>query len=63
MSADGLVGMGSMMFDGDESKIQIFRDIADACAGQTDADRCEASAKICHCIHDQALARGLQFDV
>lgn len=53
--------MAKMQFDGDDAKVQMVRNIANDCAGQTDSDRCEAAAKICDCIQKGCQARGLTF--
>lgn len=62
MNPDGFVKMVTMAYDGDAAKESIARDLANACAGTTDEDRCEAAAKICDCGRDAAKDRGLSFD-
>lgn len=61
MDIETAVGMAEMQLDGDATKVQLFRDIANECAGQTDVDRCEAAAKICGCIQNGVQAKQLTF--
>lgn len=63
MNVEAVVGMANMVFEDDTDKVQIISDIANECAGHTDTDRCDASAKISKCVHNMAMAKGLDFDV
>lgn len=59
---DGTVSIATMAYDGDEAKVKVARDLAAACSTVTDADRCEAAAKIFQCGRDTAKSLGLSFD-
>ena len=56
-----VVDMAKMQLDGDDTKVQMIRDIANECASQTDSDRCEAAAKICDCIQKGCQSRAITF--
>lgn len=58
MDIEGVGNVAAMAFDGDASKVQAARDLANACVAVTDADRCEAAAKIFACGDDAAKDRG-----
>lgn len=58
---EGTVSVAAMAFDGDATKVQVARDLANDCANITDADRCEAAEKICACGREAAKSRGLKF--
>lgn len=62
VDVEGTVNIASMAFDGDASKVQVARDLANECASVTDADRCEAAAKIFECGREAAKSKGLKFD-
>lgn len=59
---DGVANVASMAFDGNPSKIQVARDLANECADVTDDDRCEAAAKILECGQKAAKSKGLTFE-
>lgn len=63
MDVETVVGMSNMQLDGDAAKVQMFRDIANECASQTDADRCEAAAKIVGCVQKGVQAKDLTFSM
>lgn len=60
-SAEGFFAMVRANTDGDEAKMKIAEEVAKDCADKTDADRCEAGAKICTCLGQSTKARGLVF--
>lgn len=62
VDVDGTVSVATMAFEGDTVKVQTARDLANACISETDADRCEAAAKIFACGRNAAKDRGLTFD-
>lgn len=43
-----------------ETNLEAAREVVAQCGSVTDADRCEASNKIYHCLHDAAVAKGLK---
>lgn len=63
LDIETVVEMADMQLDGDAAKVQMFRGIANECASQTDADRCEAAAKICGCVQKGVQAKGLTFSM
>lgn len=48
----------SLVFDGDATKVQQAREVAEACASVTDDDRCEAVFKIFECAAEFAKSKG-----
>lgn len=56
---DGYITMMNMKIKDDPAKMQSALEVADECADQGDADRCEAGAKICKCLGEKIRARGL----
>lgn len=59
---EGAAAIAKLAFDGDAAKIQTARDLAQACADVTDADRCEAAFKIFECGHNAVKAKGTTFE-
>lgn len=58
-STEGFLAMVNMKTDGDAEKMKIAKEVAKDCADKMDADRCEAGAKICHCLYQSTTKRGL----
>lgn len=56
MNVDGFINMIKTAFDGDAAKVSLARDLANACAAVTDADRCEAANKLCDCGRNGGLS-------
>lgn len=56
------VEVAKIVFDGDSTKMQMARDLANDCAGVTDDDRCEAAVKIFECGHSAVKKRGITFE-
>ncbi|XP_055300742.1 general odorant-binding protein 28a-like [Sitodiplosis mosellana] len=56
---DSVANVAAMAFDGNPSKIQVAKDLANECADVTDDDRCEAAAKIMECGQNAAKTRGI----
>lgn len=46
---EGVVNVAKMAYSGDEERAKKARDLATDCSAITDADRCEAAAKIFDC--------------
>lgn len=59
---EGVSHVAAMAFDGNPSKIQVAKDLANDCADVTDDDRCEAAHKIMECGEKAAKSRGLSFE-
>lgn len=59
-NGEGFIGMMTMKYDGDAAKVQAAREVANDCGGISDADRCEAGAKICKCLAEKTMAKGLE---
>lgn len=62
MDIEGVGSVAAMAFDGNLSKIQVAKDLANACAEVTDDDRCEAASKIMDCGQNVAKSKGLTFE-
>lgn len=62
MDIEGVQNVAAMAFDGNPSKIQVAKDLANECADVTDDDRCEAAAKIMECGQNAAKNKGLTFE-
>lgn len=58
-SKDGFMAMMKMKYDGDAEKMKAAQEVATECGDVMDADRCEAGAKICHCLYKGTSSRGL----
>lgn len=54
--------VAAMAFDGNPSKIQAAKDLANDCIDVTDEDRCEAATKIMECGQKAAKNKGLNFE-
>lgn len=54
-----LDGSIALVNKADPSKADAAREIGAACADVTDGDRCEAAYKVFHCLHEQAVAKGV----
>lgn len=61
VDVEGVKSVTTMAFDGDAAKIEMVTGFAKACVGITDADRCEAIAKILDCGHTAAKDKGISF--
>lgn len=61
VSLEGNDAIAKMAFEGDAAKIQMASEMANECAGTTDADRCEASSQILQCFMKAGNARGVNF--
>ncbi|XP_031638803.1 uncharacterized protein LOC116350935 [Contarinia nasturtii] len=59
---EGVSNLAAMAFDGNPTKIQVAKNLANECADITDPDRCEAAAKIMECGQNAAKSRGLNFE-
>lgn len=62
VDVEGTAAVTHVVYDGDEKKIQMARDLANDCLGITDPDRCEAAIKIFNCGHGAAKKRGMTFE-
>lgn len=62
MDIEGVAQVAAMAFDGNPSKIQVAKDLANECVNITDDDRCEAAAKIIDCGQNAAKSKGLTFE-
>lgn len=54
--------VAAMAFDGNPSKIQVAKDLANECIDVTDEDRCEAATKIMECGQNAAKNKGMKFE-
>lgn len=55
-------GSVALVTKADPSKVDMAREVGAACTDVTDADRCEAAHKVFHCIHQQAIAKGIKMN-
>lgn len=51
--------MMKMKLDGNADLLKSAQLVADDCKDIMDADRCEAGAKVCKCLYQSSVARGL----
>lgn len=56
------VEVAKFAFNGDETKVQMARELANDCVGITDDDRCEAAVKLFECGHSALKKRGISFE-
>lgn len=62
VDVEGVVNVAKMAYDGDAEKEKKARELANDCLSATDADRCEAAAKIFDCGHQAFKTRGFSFE-
>lgn len=62
LDVEYVVDLARMALDDDTTKVNIVREVAIECANLTDADRCEAAARLYNCIHDKVNAKGVAFN-
>lgn len=62
VDVDGVTSVTKMAFENDAAKVQTATELAKACVGVTDTDRCEAAYKIFECGRKVAMDKGLNFD-
>lgn len=41
------------------AKADLARELGSPCVDITDGDRCEAAFKVFHCLHESAIAKGI----
>lgn len=61
INPDGLAALAQKAY-GDDSRVEIVREIANSCVGITDDDRCEAAYKLFDCIHKEAHSKDISAD-
>uniref|UniRef100_A0A182MF96 Odorant-binding protein 13 n=1 Tax=Anopheles culicifacies TaxID=139723 RepID=A0A182MF96_9DIPT len=57
---DGFMEIAKMLMKGDESKIEVAREIAADCKDVTNEDRCELALDIMNCLKDSAEKHGIE---
>lgn len=58
-NGEAFIGMMTMKYGGDDAKMKSAQEVVSACSSVQDADRCEAGAKICKCLAENTMSRGL----
>ncbi|XP_049284032.1 general odorant-binding protein 19d-like [Anopheles funestus] len=57
---DGFIEIAKMLMKGDESKVEIAKQIAADCKDVTNDDRCELALDIMTCLKDSAEKHGIE---
>uniref|UniRef100_A0A182VRN5 Odorant-binding protein 13 n=1 Tax=Anopheles minimus TaxID=112268 RepID=A0A182VRN5_9DIPT len=57
---DGFIEIAKMLMKGDESKIELAREIAADCKDVTNEDRCELALDIMTCLKNSAEKHGIE---
>lgn len=61
MHLESIIDMAKLVFEGDDTKINIAREVSNECGGITDDDRCELAAKLYDCATVECEKRGISF--
>lgn len=62
LDIEATVAMASAAFGNDPERLAITRAVSTECAKVTDADRCEAAAKMVECSDREVKKHGLKFE-
>ncbi|XP_050078096.1 general odorant-binding protein 19d-like [Anopheles maculipalpis] len=57
---DGFIEIAKMLMKGDESKIEVAKEIAADCKDVTNDDRCELAVDIMNCLKESAEKHGIE---
>ncbi|XP_031638586.1 general odorant-binding protein 19d-like [Contarinia nasturtii] len=62
LDVERAVELAEMAFNGDTTKVNTARELANECSGVTDGDRCDAAVKLFECGHMAIKSRGITFE-